>query len=171
MPCDADRLSSRRTRRVAQVLLVVVLLAVARITLWPSPVDESGRSGLLETLAWLHARGLPLWVDYSFVERAANVVMFVPYGALLAVLLPVRRWWLAVLIPFLTSVLVETVQLTFLPRRFASEWDVVANTAGAVVGVVLVAGVLGAVRRWSPAEPPRAASSTRPTPAAEAPDT
>lgn len=142
---------------------------VARITLWPSPVDESGRPGLLATLDRLHARGLPLWVDYSFVETAANVVMFVPYGALLAVLLPVRRWWLAVLVPLLTSVLVETVQLTFLPRRFASEWDVVANTAGAVAGVVVVAVVLAALSR-RPEARRRAASSSHPARAASAPD-
>ncbi len=121
--------------------MVVVLLVVARITLWPSPVDASGRPAVLRALSELYERGLPQWVDYSFVETAANVVMFVPYGALLALLLPTGRRWLAVVVPALTSVVVETVQLVALPQRFPSGWDVVANTAGAVVGVMLVGGV------------------------------
>lgn len=138
---------SSRTRRLAQVLLPVLLLLVARITLWPSPVDASGGPALREALELLHERGLPHWVDYSFVETAANVVMFVPYGALLALSLPVRRWWLAVAVPALTSVLVETLQLVALPRRSASEWDVVANTMGALVGVLVVVGVAAVVAR------------------------
>lgn len=120
---------------------MVVVLVVARITLWPSPVDSSGRPAVLRALSALHERGVPQWVDYSFVETAANVVMFVPYGALLAVLLPTGRRWLAVVVPALTSVLVEVVQLVALPQRFASGWDVVANTSGAAVGVLLVGGV------------------------------
>ena len=115
-----------------------MLLVIGWVTLRPQRVDESAGASLLAVLGRLQARGLPTWVDYAFVESTANVVMFLPYGALLAALLPARLWWLAVALPASTSVLVETVQHLLLPQRFASGWDVVANTAGAAVGVVLM---------------------------------
>ena len=136
-----------RARRVAQLLLAVLLVAVACITLWPSPVDEGGRSALLLVLDRLHARGIPQRVDYGFVERAANVVMFVPFGALLAFLLAPRRRWLAVALPATASLLVEGVQHVALPRRFASGWDVLANTTGALLGAVAVVAVMALLRR------------------------
>lgn len=120
---------------------------VALITLWPSPVDEAGRSTLLLTLERLHARGWPRWVGYAFVERAANVLMFVPFGALLGFLLPPRRRWLAVVLPATASVLVEVVQHLALPLRLASGWDVVANATGAALGVLLVVGIMALPKR------------------------
>lgn len=155
-PCDAGTLPSPRTRRVARFLLAVLLVVVAWITLWPSPVDEGGRSTLLTVLERLHERGVPRWLDYSFVERAANVVMFVPFGALLVVILPPRRWWLALVLPALTSALVEIVQHVALPQRVSSGWDVLANTAGAALGAVAAAVVLALLRRRVPAGPGRA---------------
>ena len=144
-----------RARRAAQLLLAVLLVVIAFITLWPSPVDEGGRSGLLLALEKLHARGVPQWVDYVFVERAANVVMFVPFGALLAFLLPPRRWWLGVALPAMGSVLVEVVQHVGLPRRFASGWDVVANTTGALLGAVMVVAVMALLSRRAAPGPAR----------------
>lgn len=123
------------------------MLVVAVITLWPSPVDESGRSALLAVLDRLHARGVPRWVDYTFVERSANVVMFVPFGVLLAVLLPRRRRWLAVALPAAMSLLVELVQLLALPLRYSSGWDVLANTTGALVGATLVVAWVRSMQR------------------------
>lgn len=145
---------SPRTRRLAQLLLAALLVVVAVITLWPSPVDESGRSTLLAVLDRLHARGVPQWVDYSFVERGANVVMFVPFGVLLAILLPRGYRWLAVVLPASMSLLVEVVQHLALPRRYASGWDVVANTTGALVGAVLaVLWIVAMQRRGRWADP------------------
>lgn len=150
-PWQPGRLPGPRTRRIAQLLLAVTVVAVASITLWPTPVDEGGRSTLLLTLERLHARGVPTWVDYVLVERAANVVMFLPLGALLALLLPPRRRWSAVPVLAAVSLLVELVQHVALPQRSATGWDVLANTTGAVAGVVLVATAMALLRDLTPA--------------------
>lgn len=168
-PAPPSTWPGRRARRVARVLLAVWLVGLARVTLWPAPVDASGRSGLLAVLERLHERGVPTWLDFSFVERVANVVMFVPYGALLVVLLPVRRWWLAVVLPAATSVLVETAQHAFLPRRVASGWDVTTNTAGALLGAGLVVVVLLALRHRGGTAGERVVPATSAAPPASAP--
>lgn len=145
-PCEPVPLPSPRARRAAWVLLVVLLAVIARITLWPSRVDEAGGPTLLAVLERLHDRGVPTWLDYAFVERAANVVMFVPFGVLLVVVLA-PRWWLAVVVPALVSATVELVQHVALPQRVAGVQDVLANTAGAALGAVAAVGVLALVRR------------------------
>ncbi|HET8895805.1 MAG TPA: VanZ family protein, partial [Protaetiibacter sp.] len=53
------------------------------------------------------------------------------------------RWmrvWSATLAGLVTSGIIEGVQL-FLPTRFATVSDLIANTAGALLGALLVAAV------------------------------
>ncbi len=77
------------------------------------------------------------WLTYPRIEFGANVVMFVPFGVLVALIL--RRWWLlAVPLAFAASGLIEVGQGLFLAQRTASPLDVVANVLGAAVGAVLV---------------------------------
>jgi len=71
------------------------------------------------------------------VEIAANVLLFVPLGVLVARILGVRLWWGGVVAGFLLSVLIELCQSAFLPARFPSIADVAANTLGATLGAVL----------------------------------
>jgi glycopeptide antibiotics resistance protein len=70
--------------------------------------------------------------------------MFVPLGFLCALLLPARVWWLALLICPGLSIAIELTQATFLAARFATVTDVLANSIGAIVGI-LVAVVLRSV--------------------------
>jgi glycopeptide antibiotics resistance protein len=72
--------------------------------------------------------------DYAFVERSANVVLFVPLGLFVALLLPRRRWWIAALTGLAVSGAIETAQLLLLPARFATLDDVAMNTTGALLG-------------------------------------
>jgi glycopeptide antibiotics resistance protein len=62
--------------------------------------------------------------------------MFVPFGVLVGLLL-VRRW-LVVALGCALSVAIETSQALFLPTRVADPRDVVMNTLGAALGVLLV---------------------------------
>lgn len=114
-------------------LLAAYFVALAFIGFWPSPVDAPAQ-GLL---AKLHADGIPGWINYSLVEAAANVLLFVPVGFAAALALPSRRWWHISALGMLASACMELGQLLFLPHRFASLLDVATNTAGTVVGVVL----------------------------------
>ena len=126
------------------------LLALVLIALWPSPVDRPAQGAISAVLGRLHAHGVPGWVNYALVESAANVVLFLPVGLLGVVLLGSARWWLAVLAGFAASSLIELGQLVFLPDRFATPLDVLANTTGAALGALLALALLATVTARSP---------------------
>ena len=128
--------------RVARVLAAVYLVGLVLIALWPTPVDRDASGSITRVLAFLHAHGVPEWFNYPVVEFTANIALFVPVGLLGVVLLGARRWWQAVLAGVAVSSLIELSQLLFLPDRFATAQDVLANglgaTLGALLGVVLL---------------------------------
>jgi glycopeptide antibiotics resistance protein len=128
-------------RRGLWAALAVVAVTIAIITFWPTPVDAPAKGTIRDILATLHDAGVPPQVNYSFVEIASNVVMFIPLGALIAALLPTNRWWAAALMGGLGSCLIELAQLALLPHRFASVVDIMANTAGALLGALLARAI------------------------------
>lgn len=128
---------TRTARIVIGVLLLLCLGVMLAIAFWPSPVDAGGRDTLLAIIDRLQAAGAPAWFDYRFVESAANVVLFIPLGALLALELPLRVWWIAPLTTTTFSVAIELGQ-TLLPERVATIADVLANAAGGLVGATIV---------------------------------
>jgi VanZ family protein len=87
------------------------------------------------------------WFSYSWLERIANVVLFVPLAAVLVRIVGSGRWLVALAGCVALSVVVEAAQWAFLPERTASVADVLANAAGALVGI----GV-GPLARSRPAE-------------------
>ena len=78
----------------------------------------------------------PDWVSPEHYGALLNVVLFVPFGAL-AVLVTGRPWWLVIPAAALASVGIELAQGRWLARDDSS-WDVVANTAGALLGALAV---------------------------------
>ena len=124
---------------MATVLAVVYLLALAGILFWPSPVDRPIDGALTHTIDWLHNHGVPGWlVGYRKIEFVANILLFVPFGIVLALRLPRRRWFFAVPLAAAVSGAVELAQALFLPQRFPAWSDVLANTSGALIGALLV---------------------------------
>ena len=126
-----------------------VALAYAAVVLWvtvgPAPWRTSGNQiegGILNPDAWT----APVtWTTGYLSEMAFNVALFVPVG-LLAALLIARRWWpLALLAGLGFTTLIELVQVPE-PDRISDPRDLVMNTGGAVLGVLLVL-VARAVRR------------------------
>lgn len=75
------------------------------------------------------------------VEAMLNTLMFVPVGALSVVQWPRHPWANLVVYVFVMMLGVELFQGAFLPARSAQYVDVVANTLGALVGVVVVHAV------------------------------
>ncbi len=119
-------------------MLAGYLLVLSLIAFWPSPVDE-GASGMIHrVLGWLDERGMPLWAGYGLLEVSANVVLFVPFGILVAAFLPLRRAWHALPAGLFASIFIEVGQNLFRPERFATVQDVLANSLGAAVGTVIV---------------------------------
>jgi glycopeptide antibiotics resistance protein len=129
-----------RVRFVAFLTSVYVGF-VLLVTLWPTTVDNGLDPYIERLLRKLWSKGVPTFVDYSFIEFVANIAFFVPVGFLLA-LLSSRRWmWFAVVGGALLSGAVETSQALFLPDRVASVGDVVANSAGALLGCLVAVTV------------------------------
>lgn len=111
---------------------------LALIVFWPSPVDQGSAGTLAAVLRKLHGLGLPGWINYSFVENQANVLLFVPFGLLAAAWLPERRIWWAAAGGIVASCLIEATQALLLPNRFAMIYDVTANSLGAALGCIVV---------------------------------
>jgi glycopeptide antibiotics resistance protein len=97
------------------------------------------------------------------VEFLLNVGMFVPLGLFLVLLLGRRAWWLGILFGVGLTVVIEFVQQS-LPSRVSDPRDLVANSIGAAVGVLLALVVTASKARRVRAE--RSTPRTRPTPVA-----
>ena len=133
--------NSRSKLQIAVGILVAYAIAVLLVTLWPTPVDQGFEPTISRGLALLHRNGLPTWFGYNKLEFAANIVMFVPAGLLVAMLLRPRRWYLALLVVPMLSIGIELTQSVFLSSRFATVNDVIANSLGAAIGVLAVLAV------------------------------
>ncbi|MFT4123854.1 MAG: VanZ family protein [Microbacteriaceae bacterium] len=120
-------------------LLAAVTLAylglVAWITLGPQPLDARGSALLYRIIARLSTHESLAWLSYSRVEFLANVAMFVPIGVLFLLLVGRRAWIMAVLAGIGTTLTIEFVQIV-LPDRVSDPRDIVANSAGAALGVI-----------------------------------
>lgn len=119
------------------------LLVVAWLVWNPNPGAPSAAVTAVDEL--LRAVGLPS--SPVWVERGLNVVMFVPLSLLGAWVL---GWWRVldwVLLGFGASLLVEVVQHVAIPTRSGTTSDVVTNTLGALVGIVLALLVRDLSRR------------------------
>lgn len=111
----------RNTRRAA---LAAALVAIAAITLQPSPGSAAD------------ARATPILClvcgSFGAVDVLLNIVLFLPFGAALAALdVPLGR---AVVRGLLVSFTIELLQFTVIPGRDASLSDVVTNTLGTALG-------------------------------------
>lgn len=126
-------------RRFWRVTLGVMLIPLAFIAFWPSPVDQPVHGQLAHVLRFLHDHGIPLWFNYRFIEASANMALFVPLGFACALALPEKRWWQVGAFGLLISGCMELGQLLFLHNRFSSPVDLVTNTSGAVIGALLAA--------------------------------
>ncbi len=142
-----DVTAVKRLRRATMATTSVYLVALALIAFWPAPVDHRAGRLLYKVFAWLYRHDAPRWIDYAFLEFSANIVLFVPVGLFVVVLAGAPRWWLGILVGVLTSCTIELGQLLYLPARFATVNDVIANSTGATLGVVLATVALAVAHR------------------------
>lgn len=134
-----ERAELRRAglHRVTLWLTLGYLVVLTFIAFWPTPVDRDAQGTINSLLHWLHAHGAPAWVRYKVIEFGANIALFVPVGLFVGILAGAQRWWLGILAGFAASCVIEAGQLAFLPLRFATVYDVVSNTTGALIGAAL----------------------------------
>ncbi|MFM9275060.1 VanZ family protein [Pseudarthrobacter sp. NKDBFgelt] len=124
------------------MVLIAMLVPLAFIAFWPTPVDQPVQGQLAAVLKFLHRHGIPTWFNYKFVEASANVALFIPVGVVSSLAFPGRPWWKISLFGLLISCCMELGQLLFLHDRFPSPLDLVTNTSGAVIGALLAVAAL-----------------------------
>lgn len=127
-----------RLRSAARVLLLPYLVALGLIV-WLPGQDAEAVTGVVATMArMLEGWGVPFDLGYPVLEFIANIALFVPFGALVAMAWPALQAWKVIVAGAATSIVIEVVQIA-LPTRFPTVSDVIANTLGAAVGVAVVA--------------------------------
>ncbi|MBF4462551.1 MULTISPECIES: VanZ family protein [unclassified Rathayibacter] len=114
------------------------LAVIALITLLPAPYPAGQPNDVvLAIIAFLGSTPLTGWFDVEVAEFTANVLLFVPLGALVAAQLPRRYRPTAALIGLAVSAAVETAQLLWLPTRVADVRDLCSNGLGSLLGTLL----------------------------------
>lgn len=127
-------------RRIGVVILLTGSSLAAFLVLFPS----GWVINRLNVQIWWFLRQntpLPQAMTPEQLAEVWNVVMFVPLGLGLTLILP-RWWWAGVLCGL--SITIELLQFLVLSTRHPDIGDVVMNTAGGVLGVVV--GTL--ITRW-----------------------
>ncbi len=124
------------TRRnpTAAILLVFYTLVLLAITIGPVGQRLEGSEaplGVLSLDRWLE----PSTWDGMAYEFVFNVVLFVPWGLLALWVVGDRLWWLVGVMGVGLTLAIEITQIP-LPR-ISDPRDLVANSAGVLIGVVL----------------------------------
>lgn len=124
-----------RQHPVLSLATFAYLGVVGWITLGPQPLDEGRDSLLWRALRFFGRHDLTDWITYQRVEFTANVFMFIPIGMFLLLLFGRRLWFAAVLSGVALTVAIETAQ-RFIPDRVSDVSDIIANSIGALIGVL-----------------------------------
>jgi VanZ family protein len=127
---------ARSVRGVIGICDVAYLCVLAILVFDPS-------QGAPGTSVSLVARGLqqlnvPASTDSHLLEFSCNIALFIPFSLLGGMIWPLRRVVQWVVLGAALSGAIELCQLFFLPHRYATLSDVIANALGASLGVVLV---------------------------------
>ena len=118
-------------------LFAVYLVLLAWIVLWKLEVPYVGEGALRQI------KLVPFVPSGTFgasapSEVVANILLFVPFGLYLGVLAPSWRWWKAAAAIAGASLVLEAAQY-LLSVGSADVTDLIANTAGGLVGLGLLA--------------------------------
>ncbi|MGW8484628.1 VanZ family protein [Microbacterium sp. NPDC055903] len=136
MPLDLPS-PRRSTRRTALIISIPLLAALAYLTLWPTRVEDRMPTVLDLVLGFFRDRLAWTWMGFDQLELLANVLVFVPVGILAFMVIPRRAWPAAYAVGPALSIAIETWQAVALPERAATTADILANSAGATIGVSL----------------------------------
>ena len=118
------------------LVTLVYLGIVGWITLGPQPFDDSSDSMIWRLLGILGRYPATDWIGYNTLEFGGNVAMFLPIGLFFLLLLGRRLWWLAVLFGVGLTCTIEFAQ-EFIPTRVSDPRDILSNSVGALVGVLI----------------------------------
>ena len=129
-----------RRHPILSLATVGYLAVVGWVTLGPQPINTGNGYWLWRALRFFSSHESTRWLTYQRVEFLSNVAMFVPIGIFFVLLFGRRLWFLGVISGVLLTLTIEFAQ-QFIPGRVSDVRDLLANSLGAIVGV-LVALVL-----------------------------
>jgi glycopeptide antibiotics resistance protein len=151
-----------RPSRAAAVLLFVYAGLVLWATLGSVPragLGNQSPNGVLDWRLWLEPS---TWTTGLETELMLNVMMFVPLGVLLAFALRGVSFVVPVMMAAGFSLAIELAQIP-MSDRISDPRDLVANTVGALIGVIGARTIDAVVRLATRALRPRPAAPARPT--------
>jgi glycopeptide antibiotics resistance protein len=129
---------------LAFVLMVAFSVVLARLTLEPSPASESLTHSNLRPGNSLRAYLNESTPRDAVRQVGGNLLLGVPFGILVPVLAPRARGIVRVLLlTALVMLMVELAQGAVVTGRAFDIDDVILNTAGALVGYLLLGRRLG----------------------------
>jgi glycopeptide antibiotics resistance protein len=128
---------------LALLALACYLIILVATSIWPKPVDGEGILSIITSeLLQFTARTPALdWIQYNELEAIGNVLLYIPLGIFLVVFAPRTKTILVALVPVLVSLLAEGVQRLFLPDRYATINDVVYNSLGGLLGILIAKSI------------------------------
>ena len=122
-------------------LLLTLYLALLAVALF-SPSSEQQSNAVVWLEGLLRVFGAPhRLTSYDRLEVVMNAVIVAPATFLASMVVPRFGWRDWTCFGFVAALTVEAAQGLLLPGRQASFSDVVANTAGALIGSALFAGL------------------------------
>ncbi|WP_407648886.1 VanZ family protein [Actinacidiphila epipremni] len=129
---------------VAIVCMAAFAVALAKVTLVPSPSSDALIHTNLKPGASIHAYLDQPNVRDSVKQIGGNVLLGVPFGVLLPMLFPGARGLLRVVVlTALVMVMIEITQGAMVEGRAFDIDDVILNTAGSLLGYLLLGRRLG----------------------------
>jgi glycopeptide antibiotics resistance protein len=117
--------------------LLVALAAIAVLTLGQPLDPQVERVNLIPFRDLLWALDGQVEPAVAVTELVANVLLFVPLGSALAMRHPLASVWRIAGVAAGVSLVVEVAQAVMDTGRLADVTDVLANTAGAILGALL----------------------------------
>ncbi|MBA2751266.1 MAG: VanZ family protein, partial [Actinobacteria bacterium] len=130
-------------RRLLALVFLVYLLGLGRVTLGPASTPSRA---VEKTAAQVDRATQPGGAspqsttrDRSVVDTAFNVLLFVPFGALVLGLWPSWRWWAVIGAGGALSVAIELSQRWFFTWRSEQLSDVITNILGTAIGWAVAA--------------------------------
>lgn len=123
-------------QRIGWVGFGITSVLVALITLTPQGPTTAHGPVSMAILRFLHQVGVPASFSETAWEFTANIIMFTPLGFFLLLALGKKRVWLAAATMPAISGFIETSQLLFLPSRYPTLSDIIANSTGGWLGIL-----------------------------------
>ena len=144
----SDRLPSTSGPRrvIIATMMIVYGTFLAFVVFWPSPIDAPVQGLLDRAIEELHERGVPRIIDYDFIESFSNMLLFIPVGFLFGLIVPLRWWPIALLLGPVLSASIEFAQRFLLEARYATVQDIIANSIGATIGVLIAVFIRAVVK-------------------------